>query len=480
MRAIFISYRRDDTEGQAGRLFDDLAREFGEDAVFMDVAGIAAGRDFRRAIDENVASCGVLLAMIGRSWLTVTDAEGRRRLDEPADFVRLEIASALRRDIPVVPVLVQGAKMPRSQDLPEDLRELAFRNGVELTHARWDSDVQVLGRALRPYVKTAAAAALPALPRLPAPPRRRWRPPEEAARSGSGRPSAPASPRWLWRATSGFRRLPPPSSAPRYRKMPPRKTATGRRQGRATSSEKPAPETQVRTEPVRPEPVRPEPGPAGPRRPRRWRPSPRRRRIPGIRRSLPPFPPKECSTRSTTTATSTGTTTTAATTAPSAGPAKKAPKSARLEFQTGFSGGDGVIYAVDQENELLWFRHLGLRYGNDSWAADAGQKVGDGWGSFKHVFAGGGGVIYAVDAKDDLLWYRHDGRDDGTYTWAPESGSRIGGGWGFRHLFGAGDGLIYAIDAEANLLWYRHEGWRSGAVEWTDGQPAPKWAPGGM
>jgi hypothetical protein len=153
MRAIFISYRRDDAEGQAGRLFHDLTRQFGDDAVFMDVAAIEPGRDFRRAIDEHVTSCGVLLALIGKNWLTATNESGARRLDDPMDFVRLETASALKRDIPVVPVLVHGAGMPRAQDLPDDLKELSFRNGVELTHARWDSDVQLLVKALRPYVQ---------------------------------------------------------------------------------------------------------------------------------------------------------------------------------------------------------------------------------------------------------------------------------------------------------------------------------------
>ncbi len=157
MRAIFISYRRQDAEGQAGRLFDDLKTQFGEDAVFMDVAGIEAGRDFRRAIDEHVASCGVLLAVIGKSWLDARDEEDRRRLDDPMDFVRLETASALQRDIPVIPVLVQGARMPRAEQLPQDLADFAYRNAVELTHARWDSDVEVLVKALRPHVKPSSA-----------------------------------------------------------------------------------------------------------------------------------------------------------------------------------------------------------------------------------------------------------------------------------------------------------------------------------
>ncbi|MGA8728866.1 MAG: TIR domain-containing protein, partial [Terracidiphilus sp.] len=100
-RAIFISYRRDDTEGEAGRLFDDLVRTFGEGSVFMDVAGINPGIDFRKAIDENVATCGVLLAMIGPGWTTITNGSGQRRLDDVNDFVRLEVASALARNIAV-------------------------------------------------------------------------------------------------------------------------------------------------------------------------------------------------------------------------------------------------------------------------------------------------------------------------------------------------------------------------------------------
>src|SRR6185503_1815003 len=154
MRAIFISYRREDAEGQAGRLFDDLVAQFGSDSVFMDVAGLEPGRDFRRAIDQQVASCGVLLALIGRDWLDAQNESGKRRLDDPSDFVRLETASALKRDIPVIPVLVRGASMPRADELPEDLRDLAFRNAVELTHARWDSNLQVLVKALTPYVQT--------------------------------------------------------------------------------------------------------------------------------------------------------------------------------------------------------------------------------------------------------------------------------------------------------------------------------------
>ncbi|MGZ9075381.1 MAG: toll/interleukin-1 receptor domain-containing protein [Burkholderiaceae bacterium] len=164
MRGIFISYRRDDSEGQAGRLFDDLSAHFGRNAVFMDVAGIKKGLDFRRIIDAHVASCGVLLVIIGKRWLTATDSQGRRRLDDVNDFVCLETAAALSRDIPVVPVLVQDAVMPNVRDLPDALKELAFRNGTELTHARWDSDVKLLIEDLRPYLEEPATGGITSFP----------------------------------------------------------------------------------------------------------------------------------------------------------------------------------------------------------------------------------------------------------------------------------------------------------------------------
>jgi hypothetical protein len=149
MQPVFISYRREDTEGQAGRLFESLREAFGEHMVFMDVETIEPGADFRRAIESNIEKCSVLLSLIGRTWLTVTDKEGKRRLDNANDFVRLETASALKRGVTVIPVLVQGATMPQETDLPADIKDLAYRNSIELTHARWDSDVQLLINALR-------------------------------------------------------------------------------------------------------------------------------------------------------------------------------------------------------------------------------------------------------------------------------------------------------------------------------------------
>ena len=161
MGSIFLSYRREDAEGQAGRLYRDLVGVFGSDSVFMDVAAIQPGRDFRKAIDQSLNSCGVFLCLIGKNWLTATDPSGRRRLDDPADFVRMETVAALKRDIPVIPVQVQGATALKPEQLPDDLKDLAYRNAMELTHPRWDSDVQLLVNAVRPYISRPNAGPEP-------------------------------------------------------------------------------------------------------------------------------------------------------------------------------------------------------------------------------------------------------------------------------------------------------------------------------
>ena len=132
--SFFISYRRDDSAPYAGRLYDHLAARFGAECLFMDIDTIRPGDDFVQAISDRVASCDVLIALIGKQWLNITDADGRRRLDNPNDFVRIEISSALARNVRVIPALVDGARMPSSHDLPDDLAPLSRRNAIEITN----------------------------------------------------------------------------------------------------------------------------------------------------------------------------------------------------------------------------------------------------------------------------------------------------------------------------------------------------------
>lgn len=152
---IFISYRRDDAAYVTGHINDLLRNEFGEESVFTDVDNIALGVDFRAVLDESVSQCQVLLAVIGDNWLTVRSRDGKPRLDDPADFVRIEIESALKRNIPVIPLLVSGATMPLEEDLPGTLKDLAFRNGTQIRPAPdFNLDMDRLIRNLRAYLQS--------------------------------------------------------------------------------------------------------------------------------------------------------------------------------------------------------------------------------------------------------------------------------------------------------------------------------------
>ena len=145
---IFMSYRREDTAGYAGWLYDRLAGHFGRGQVFKDIDSIELGDDFVEVINAEVASCDALLALIGDRWLTVTGQDGRRRLDNPADFVRLEIEAALTRNVRVIPILVEGARMPREGELPASLAKLARRQALELSPSRFELDTERLLRVL--------------------------------------------------------------------------------------------------------------------------------------------------------------------------------------------------------------------------------------------------------------------------------------------------------------------------------------------
>jgi TIR domain len=145
---IFISYRREETAYPAGWLYDRLADRFGKGQVFKDVDSIQLGDDFVEVITSAVGSCDVLLALIGDAWLTISDAHGRRRLDDPDDFVRLEIEAALSRRVRVIPILVDGARMPRADELPDSLVKLVRRQALELSPSRFEFDTSRLLRVL--------------------------------------------------------------------------------------------------------------------------------------------------------------------------------------------------------------------------------------------------------------------------------------------------------------------------------------------
>jgi TIR domain len=141
---IFISYRRQDASYPAGRLYDNLHNRFPQNEIFMDVDSLKPGIDFVQTIEERVGACDVLVAVIGKHWLSAADEEGRPRLDNPEDYVRLEVGTALKRGVRVIPALVEGASMPQASQLPEDLKPLARRNALNVSHDRFRADSERL------------------------------------------------------------------------------------------------------------------------------------------------------------------------------------------------------------------------------------------------------------------------------------------------------------------------------------------------
>ena len=186
MSKILISYRREDSADVTGRIYDRLIQQFGQGAIFKDVDSIPFGVDFRIYLDEQVAKCEVFLAVIGRDWMKKRGSKGKSRLDDPGDFVRIEIESALKRQIPVIPVLVSGASIPPAERLPVSLQNLSFRHGISV---RPDPDFnRDMGRLIEHLKKLPPAApggvpsqspaeakhptdAQPRIPRVKVPPR---------------------------------------------------------------------------------------------------------------------------------------------------------------------------------------------------------------------------------------------------------------------------------------------------------------------
>jgi TIR domain len=193
---VFISYRRDESAGYAGRIADSFEEYFGEDKVFRDIDSLEPGLDFSEAIERALESSEVLLAVIGKHWLSATDAAGQRRLENPHDFVRVEIATALKRNIRVIPVLVQGASMPSADEVTEDLAPLTRRNAFELHDTSWRDDVRRLITVIERVIK-GTSAATPDDPEVKRPSKKQTATPDDPEVK---RPSK----KLLWWATGGI------------------------------------------------------------------------------------------------------------------------------------------------------------------------------------------------------------------------------------------------------------------------------------
>jgi TIR domain len=165
---VFISYRREETAYAAGWLFHRLVDRFGRGQIFKDIDSIQLGDDFVEVITAAVGSCDVLLALIGDRWLTITDERGRARLDDPDDFVRLEIEAALTRNVRVIPILVEGARMPRPDQLPASLAKLVRRHALKLSPGRFEFDIGRLHQVLDSILADVHAQPTVAEPDLPA------------------------------------------------------------------------------------------------------------------------------------------------------------------------------------------------------------------------------------------------------------------------------------------------------------------------
>jgi TIR domain len=146
---IFINYRKDDSRWNTQALYNGLLKYFPKEAIFKDFNTIQPGEDFVESINKALEQCQVLLVVISKDWIASKNAAGQHRLHDPVDFVRLEIATALKRKIRVIPVLFDNIEMPQSDALPEDLQPLTRRQFVAVSDQRFDTDVQRLSEAIK-------------------------------------------------------------------------------------------------------------------------------------------------------------------------------------------------------------------------------------------------------------------------------------------------------------------------------------------
>lgn len=159
---IFMSYRREDSAGIAGRIYDRLIQEFGRNVVFKDVDSIPLGINFKQHIDSMIQRCDVVIAIIGDNWFGIDKETNKSRLAEPRDLVRLELEAALKRNIPIIPLLVNNASMPSEESLPSSLIELTSRNGMTIGHdPRFHPDVDYLIKKLKQLFGAQSGMARP-------------------------------------------------------------------------------------------------------------------------------------------------------------------------------------------------------------------------------------------------------------------------------------------------------------------------------
>ena len=151
--SIFINYRKDDSNWNALALYNELQKYFSKDQIFKDFNAIAPGDDFVDSINSALHSCDVLLVLIGKTWLDIKGEDGTRRLDDPTDFVRLEIAKALERNIKVVPVMLDRTPMPKTHELPENMQALSRRQFIEVDPTRFEDDINNLAEAIHRILK---------------------------------------------------------------------------------------------------------------------------------------------------------------------------------------------------------------------------------------------------------------------------------------------------------------------------------------
>jgi hypothetical protein len=153
--AVFVSYRRTDSIDITGRIYDKLVSELGRGAIFKDIDSIPLGSDFRKHIDDSLKNCKAFLLVMGKNWKGEPGASGRDRIDDPRDLIRIEVETALRRNIPVIPVLVQGAEIPSDETLPESMRDIAYRQAIRVrSDPDFHRDVERIALFLKSHLGT--------------------------------------------------------------------------------------------------------------------------------------------------------------------------------------------------------------------------------------------------------------------------------------------------------------------------------------